>query len=255
MQKADKFLAELYTRLDKLDFENNQSQIHLESFLGNELKNEFLQQYNEILPSDRSIKILDIGVGNGWFASICHELGYQNIELLDFGCSKKFAAVKDGLNQIRNLHDVETSIKDLLEDKEFYEKYDFIHMSHVLEHIPKHDLIDLMDALNQSLSSNGILFIRVPNLLGPVPFYYRYNTAGHEYGFVPSNLEQILLVSKFKNIKFHEFDNPAKNLTQMLGGLIRKLYLFNAKIKYRLFEGVMPECVKPELIVSAKKLT
>ena len=188
MKDAEKFLGELYSRLDKLGFEHNQGQIDLKSFLGNEFKDKFLQEYIGILPPDRSIKILDIGVGNGWFASICNELGYQNIELLDYGCSKKFADVQRGLNQIKNLHDVETSIKDLLEDKEFYEKYDFIHMSHVLEHIPKHDLIDLMDTLNQSLSSRGILFIRVPNLLGPIPFHYRYNTAGHEYGFVPSNL-------------------------------------------------------------------
>jgi 2-polyprenyl-3-methyl-5-hydroxy-6-metoxy-1,4-benzoquinol methylase len=254
MSKADKFLKELYTRLDKLNPGLEQGQMDIQTFISNEFKDEFLQQYKQILPSDKSIKILDIGVGNGWFASICHELGFQNIELADFGCKNKFAAIKNGLDQIIDLHDIETSLVDCLKEEKFIGKYDFIHMSHVLEHIPKYELIKLMDALNQSLVPNGTLFIRVPNLLGPVPFYYRYNTAGHEYGFVPSNLKQMCLVSNFNNIKFHEFDVPAKNITQILGGALRNMYLLNAKIKYRLFEGVMPECVKPELIISAQKI-
>jgi len=253
MLEADKFLKELYIRLDELNPAYNKGSISVNQFIEDKFVEQYIDQYKRILPSDKSAKILDIGVGSGWFSSICYALGYQNIELADFGCKEKFTDVKNGLDQIRNVHDVETSIKELLQKEEFHNKYDFIHMSHVLEHIPKYDLISTMDSLNKALSDQGTIFIRVPNLLGPIPFNYRYCTAGHEYGFVPSNLKQMLLVSYFQDIQFHEFDDPVNGLIQIVGSLIRKLYLFHAKIKYRIFEGEMPQCVKPELIISGKK--
>lgn len=253
MSESDEFLRELYSRLDSLNPAYNKGQIQVSTFIENELLEQFISQYKEILPLDKSAKILDIGVGNGWFSSVCYALGYQNIELADFGCTDKFSDVKNNLDQIKNVHDVETSIKNLLQQEEFHNKYDLIHMSHVLEHIPKYDLIKTMDSLNQSLCSNGMILIRVPNLLGPLPDYYRYCTAGHEYGFVPSNLEQMLLISNFENIQFHDFDLPPKGLAQIIGKLLRTLYLFNAKIKYRIFEGTFPQSVKSELIISGHK--
>ena len=165
----------------------------------------------------------------------------------------KFSEIKENLDEVQALHDIETSIKDLLQQGKFFDQYDFIHMSHVIEHIPKYDLIATMDALNNSLRRQGQLFIRTPNLLGPVPFNSLYCTAGHEYGFVPSNLDQFFQISNFERIEIHNLEIPAKGFSQIIGRMLRNLYIMNEKIKFRAFEGVYPESVQPELIMSGYK--
>ena len=79
-------------------------QIESKAFLSSTIADNFISQYQSILPDDKNIKILDIGVGEGWFASICVSLGYTNIELADFGCSKKFLNIKNTLEQINDIH-------------------------------------------------------------------------------------------------------------------------------------------------------
>ena len=253
MDNANQFLSELYKRMDTLNPTYNRGQIEPKAFLDNTIADKFIAEYQSILPDDKNIKILDIGVGEGWFASICVSLGYTNIELADFGCSKKFLNIKNSLEQINDIHDVETSIKDLLSQDQFHNKYDFIHMSHVIEHIPKYDLIDTMDSLNHSLRRNGILFMRTPNLLGPIPFYSLYCTPGHEYGFIPNNLSTLFAISNFSDIKIHNLEIAQKGFAQFFGSIVRRIYLLNAKIKYRAFEGKFPQSVSPELIISGIK--
>ena len=90
-------------------------------------------------------------------------------------------------------------------------------------------------------------------MLGPNSLASLYCTGGHEYGFVPSNLRQFLLISNFEDIKFHKIKNTNKTFSQFIGSIIRRFYIFNATIKYRIFEGSYPETVEPELVVSSKK--
>jgi 2-polyprenyl-3-methyl-5-hydroxy-6-metoxy-1,4-benzoquinol methylase len=253
MLNGNEFLSELYSRLDDGNPLYNEGQIQINTFLNNEMSNHYLEQYKSLLPKNKSAKILDIGVGEGWFSSICYKLGYEHIELADYGCAAKFSDVKDNLEPIKELHNVETSIKNLLQNEKFHHKYDYIHMSHVIEHIPKYDLIATMDILNKALCKNGKLILRTPNLLGPNPFYSLYCTAGHEYGFVPTNLTQFFEISNFEGIQIHDLQINNKGFSQLLGGILRKIYMLNAKIKYRAFEGTFPETVNPELIMSGYK--
>ena len=254
MLNANEFLSELYSRLDALNPRYVSGQIAVDEFKNNELGKHFINQYKTFLPTNKNAKILDIGVGEGWFASLCFNLGYQHIEMADFGCSEKFSKIQESLSEIAGIHDIETSIKNLLLQDEFINKFDFIHLSHVIEHIPKYDLIDTMDSLNGALKNRGELFLRAPNMLGPTALVSLYCTGGHEYGFVPSNLRQFLLIANFEDIKFHKIKSTNKSIGQFIGNLIRSVYSFNAKIKYRAFEGTYPETVEPELVVSGKKI-
>ena len=88
MLNANEFLKELYARLDSQN-DYYQGQISVADFTDNAFAKMFIEQYKPFLPKDKNAKILDIGVGNGWFASLCVSLGYKHIELMDFGCSKR----------------------------------------------------------------------------------------------------------------------------------------------------------------------
>lgn len=76
MLEADKFLKELYIRLDELNPAYKKGSIPVNQFIKDKFVEKYIDQYKLILPSDKSAKILDIGVGSGWFSSICYALEY-----------------------------------------------------------------------------------------------------------------------------------------------------------------------------------
>jgi 2-polyprenyl-3-methyl-5-hydroxy-6-metoxy-1,4-benzoquinol methylase len=262
MNESNEFLKKLYQREDArvsedsegvLLYRRYEKQLSVEQFLNQVFIKDRIEHYKSILPKSKDSKILDIGVGEGWFAAICSHLGYKHIELADYGCAGKFSDIQKELNEIQSIHDVKTDIHSLIAEDKFLNTYDFIHMSHVIEHIPKYDLIKTMDALNMALCNDGVLFIRCPNMLGPLPMNTLYCTLGHEYGFIQSNLTQLFRGTNFTNIEFHTFYNKPNNIKQLFGAILRKIYTLNAKLKYRAFEGFTPANLDQEIIASAAR--
>jgi len=56
------------------------------------------------------------------------------------------------------LHEIRDNIGEFLSGQQ--EQYDFIHMSHVIEHVPKYSLLWVVDALYLALKRGGTLFLR-----------------------------------------------------------------------------------------------
>ena len=107
-----------------------------------------VSEYSHLLPTHKTAAILDIGFGGGWFMAACLKLGYSNISGADFGISNK-SYIRAWSKDIVALHEIENDIGDFLSHHP--EEYDFIHMSHVIEHIPKYSLLWVVDALYRAL--------------------------------------------------------------------------------------------------------
>jgi len=114
-------------------------------------------QYAPYLPADRNARILDIGFGTGWFLAACLKLGYRNLSGADFGIANK-AYIGDWAPGCVVLHEIRDNIGEFLSGQQ--EQYDFIHMSHVIEHVPKYSLLWVVDALYLALKRGGTLFLR-----------------------------------------------------------------------------------------------
>ena len=125
-------------------------------------------EYEPLLPSDKKSAILDIGFGRGWFLAACVKLGYTNLSGADFGIENK-GHVADWSKGSITLHQIESDIGTFLSHHPA--QYDFIHMSHVIEHIPKYSLLWIVDALYASLKLGAVLLIRTPNMRArrPIP--------------------------------------------------------------------------------------
>jgi len=190
--------------------------------------NEVVAEYRQFLPDDKNAAILDIGFGDGWFMAACLKLGYTNISGADFAPENK--PYLKGWNV--RLHKIETEIGDFLAMHPG--EYDFIHMSHVIEHIPKYSLLWIVDALYQALKKGGTLFLRTPNMEGPCANSSYYVTLAHEYGFSGSNLTSLLSVCGFDDIRLHA-PSPPRGLRRQLGTLLRWPFLQESRIKDRLF--------------------
>jgi 2-polyprenyl-3-methyl-5-hydroxy-6-metoxy-1,4-benzoquinol methylase len=147
---------------------------------------------------DKSLNILEIGSGYGWFVNKMRSLGYDidGIELSD----EKRAMAKEYLN-------VELLSINLLSNKlpaNIVEKYDVVCMFYVLEHI-----IDLHLFLKESLrvlKPNGKLVVIVPNFFDKMKELsseyekFQYFRAHLSY-FKPKTLTHLLSLSGLKNIQ------------------------------------------------------
>jgi hypothetical protein len=110
--------------------------------------------------------------------------------------------VKEWAPDAISLYEIKTEIGDFLSDKP--ERYDFIHMSHVIEHIPKYSLLWVVHALYRALRRDGVLMLRTPIMEGPCANSCLYVTLAHEYGFCGANLHSLLHICGLDEIQFHE---------------------------------------------------
>ncbi len=211
---------------------------------------EAAHQYAPYLPSDKEGHILDIGFGGGWFLAACLRLGYRNLSGADFGIANK-DYVRDWAPDRITLHEIHDNIGEFLSDK--HEQYDFIHLSHVIEHVPKYSLLWLMDSLYQALRRGGTLLVRTPNMEGPCANSSFYVTLAHEYGFAGSNLVSLLDICGFDDVRLHNFRPYAPTLKQRLGDLLRWPILQQSKFRHRLFGVNSGGQFGTELIATARR--
>jgi 2-polyprenyl-3-methyl-5-hydroxy-6-metoxy-1,4-benzoquinol methylase len=207
---------------------------------------EVVAEYRHFLPTNKDAAILDIGFGDGWFMAACLNLGYTNISGAEFAPENKPYLKEWNVK----LHKIETEIGEFL--ARHPAEYDFIHMSHVIEHIPKYSLLWIVDALYQALKKDGTLFLRTPNMEGPCANSSYYVTLAHEYGFGGSNLRSLLSVCGFDDIRLHP-PAPLRTLRQHFGNLLRWPYTQERRIRNRLFGVNYGGQFGSELIVTGRR--
>ena len=247
--EPNKFIAEVYRRMDMEDSRYIDS-LDPDLFLNNKFVKHTLKDYQKALPQNKDTKILDIGFGMGIFSATCIHLGYENVHCADFGAKHKLLKVSKEFPQIKGVYNIESTVGDFLGDSD--EKFDFIHLSHVIEHIPKHSLLYLVDSIYKSLNRDGIFFVITPNMLGHIPLHDLFSTLGHEYGFTEDNLSSLLEICGFEMIQFYKF-KPDQSLKQKSANILRKLFYLKENLKYRIFLGTYPQEIGNELIVSGTR--
>ena len=207
-------------------------------------------EYAPFLPADKNAPILDLGFSRGWFIAACLRLGYTNISGADFGIANK-AYVRSWDPDCVTLHEIEHDIGTFLSN--FNEQYAFIHMSHVIEHIPKYSLLWIVDNLYRSLKQGGTIFLRTPNMEGPTANSSLYVTLAHEYGFAGANLASLLDICGFDEVRFHSMRPEHRSLKQSIGNLVRRCFQVESRVRHRLFGVNVGNQFGSELVVTAKR--
>ena len=138
-------------------------------------------------------ELLDIGAGTGHFLAKAKESGLDVLGLEPDSDARKVALTENGieLKDLSLLHDLD-------------QKFDFVTMWHVLEHV--YNLQDDLTKISSLVKQNGVLIIAVPNYTSFDAQHYKkfwaaYDVPRHLYHFSPNSM--IPLVES-KGLKFEQ---------------------------------------------------
>lgn len=156
------------------------------------------------LPKAKDAYILDIGCGQGSFIGDCvTRHNRTNVKGIDISQE----AIDYSLSLNLPVEKIE-SIKKFAEKEDT--RYDFILMSHVIEHIEKNNIIDTLCTIRTKLlKKNGCLFLVVPNAQSATNAYWAYEDFTHHTLFTTGSLSFVLQSSGYKNINFVDLNSWA----------------------------------------------
>lgn len=178
---------------------------------------------------DKSAKILDYGCGFGQTIIALKNAGYTNVYGVDIEksainfCIQNGLAVKEiDLTTLRNPFSI---------------RFDVIIMIHVLEHIPKDQIINTLACIkNNFLSENGKLLIAVPNAQSDVGCYWAYEDWTHTTLFTSGSIYYVLKAAGFEKIEFLDIDCTLGS--SYIKALIRRFLLKIYKMKKHFWNKV-----------------
>ncbi len=132
---------------------------------------------------------LDIGAGNGAYLSFLKNHGWR-VQGLDI--SSKAAETA------KNNFDIDVFVGELDQLPFPAESFNYVHMSHVLEHVP--DPLDTMKRVTELLTNDGTVYIEVPNgnsysQKRGKEHWFAWESPRHLFTFSPTNFTELLTLA------------------------------------------------------------
>lgn len=197
---ADSVLYERYTSTHYAEHQTSDEVV----FRGYDLN------FGPLLPASPDARIIDVGCGMGYLLRFLAKRGYRNAEGVDISAEQVEACRKSGLSSVSRVEDPAQFLSTRAGT------YDMIIMTDVLEHIPKPQVIPLLQAIYKALKPGGKAVFRVPNLAAFGGVVRRYYDFTHEVGFMETSLKQVLRGAGFDKVEMRGDHSPARNRVRRL---------------------------------------
>lgn len=186
---------------------------------------------------------------------------YKNKSIVDLGCGIGGVLNFLKIRNCQNFFGVDSSaeqvevcrrfVSDKVAKMDLFEfllsnkqKYDIVIMLDLIEHISKNKIIELLHLVQNSLSPEGKVIIRTPNMGNILGLYGRYIDFTHETGFTTESLHQVLSEAEFVDINFF---NSAIGM--------KRIYLlkFIHRILSFIYNSRVSEIVTSNILATANK--
>jgi len=153
------------------------------------------------MPSDRTIRLVDLGCGYGRLLFGLKSMGYTSCLGVDGSESQLRVGRQLGLEPLV-LSDLAAFLRQTPD-----ETFDVVTAIDVLEHLQRSELIETLDQILRILRPNGRLVLHLPNAEGIFGNRIRYDDLTHEMAFTKTSLRQVLCACGFSTVKCYE-DEP-----------------------------------------------
>lgn len=181
----------------------------------------YLWNYRSLLDLPRTARVLEIGCGGGFFLHFLRRAGYNCCIGIDLD-PVAIEACNRNVTSEAFCADAETFLR------ESADKFDLIVSNHVVEHFPRVRALELLRAMNRSLSARGGICITTPNAMTPWAGFHLYNDPTHCRLYTPQTLEELLQAGLKRISICGEGPAPydALTLARYLVWRIRRRWLF-----------------------------
>ena len=228
----ENYLSSVYGCLDMYQIEDKSAQ--------------FEYNYSKYFPADKNSRILEIGPGCGSMLLLWRRLGFKNYTAVDVSPQVIDFCRKKGLEVmlIKNL-------QDFLKDNQ--ERFDFISMLEVIEHIDKDEILNTFTLLKNSLKPKGRVIIETPNMGAVFGTLLRYHDFTHNVGFVSHSLLQLVITAGFEEVEIRGFEGIyRRDLRSMVRKFLRNYCLYPAiRITRKINDSDLTDILSPYIYVTA----
>lgn len=195
---------EIYSGYTKSSFFQDGYDIEKLKSLRKFAKSYFDNNFLQYMPKDKTVKILEVGCGNGRYIERMRLLGYSNITGIDISEDQ----INFAKNQLKLDCVFQSDAISWLENSN--KKYDLIFCLDVMEHLELDELIKITKLIWGSLETKGSLIVQVPNSISPFsPVFHGDLT--HKRAFTKTSLRQLFIHNGFNEVAIIE--SKIKNLS------------------------------------------
>lgn len=143
----------------------------------------FHHRTHAFLPRDPGAPILDLACGAGEFLYYLRTRGYTAARGIDLSEEQLALARGMGLPNVAR----EDALAHL---RAHPASYDFILASHIVEHLPKEEVVECLRLMGKALRAGGRLVVLLPNAGSPLGLPYAFGDFTHEVYFTAMSLAQ-----------------------------------------------------------------
>jgi SAM-dependent methyltransferase len=150
--------------------------------------------FEQIAAAPTTANILDFGCGFGHNVRAIKQHGFANV----CGADVSPQALKHCRESSIEVFDVSAGFDEIDASGR---RFDFIVTTHVLEHIPKDQVIGVLKRLCGLLSATGTLLVAVPNAQAYTGCYWAYEDFTHHTLYTTGSLNYVLRAAGFTHIE------------------------------------------------------